>query len=404
MSAPGKRILQAVMRLILACALLIPITGCWDRVEVNDLALVMAAGIDTKTDRTIELSIQVYVPRAAATGGMGGTSNQVSKGGQTLVHSATGTTISDAMSKLQSRLPRRIFWGHNEVFIFGEAEAKKGIRSHIDFITREPQVRGNAYLFVSKQKAKDILALLPPLERDSAEVLKEMVRSDIGINVNTSKILEMMTGDAKAAAIPYIEILPPQANEQQNTTNPYITGTAVFKRDKMIGRIDDKVTRGVLWFRDELKRAIVTLIPQGEREEISMNLLRAQSKLIPSIKNGRWIITVKAKTEDDIIENGTHLDVSSPEVIDKLEKALTDDVKRKMNAALNQLQKKMNADIIGFAEAFHRKYPQQWKKAKNRWDEIFPHVEVQMDVNAAVRRPGKRTAPAGLTEDEVKKE
>ena len=73
------------------------------------------------------------------------------------MRSHKGTNVSDAMSKLQGGLPRKIFWGQCKVFVFGEKLAKKGIQKEIDFILRHPQARERAYLFVSEGKAKSVL-------------------------------------------------------------------------------------------------------------------------------------------------------------------------------------------------------------------------------------------------------
>ena len=47
------------------------LSGCWDRSEVNQLAMVTAIGIDQKEEHRIELSVQVIVPRAIMGGGGG---------------------------------------------------------------------------------------------------------------------------------------------------------------------------------------------------------------------------------------------------------------------------------------------------------------------------------------------
>ncbi|WP_314003273.1 hypothetical protein [uncultured Paenibacillus sp.] len=63
------------IKLILALVLLMfLLTGCWDRTEINDLALITAAGIDKKDEKTIELSVLVFAPKGAAGGqsGLGG--------------------------------------------------------------------------------------------------------------------------------------------------------------------------------------------------------------------------------------------------------------------------------------------------------------------------------------------
>ena len=62
----------------------------------------------------------------------------------------------------------------------------------------------------------------------------------------------------------------------------------------------------------------------------------------------------------------------------------------------------MKADIVGFAEEFYRKYPKQWKKIENRWDELFSEVEVNINVEAHIRRQGYITKPGACQREEVK--
>ncbi|MBI0581178.1 Ger(x)C family spore germination protein [Neobacillus cucumis] len=363
------------------------LTACWDREEVNDLALVTAAGIDKKANNKIELTVLVFIPK----GGGGQQSMEISSSGNSsnvLVRSAEGTTIADAMSKLQEKLPRTIFWGHSEVFIFNEALAKDGIRDHIDFIMRHPQLRERGQIFVSKQKAKDILELMPPLERDLSEVLNQLVQHEVGMNVTTKKLAQMLIGDSGDCALPWIKILPPEKGKKQEQTIAYITGTAIFKKDKMVGVIDSSVTRGVLWLRDEIRLAIVTIKPPHTEGYISVNLTQASSKLLPKIEDGKWKITLQSESNSDIVQNTTKLDVSNPEVGKMIEKQVNKAIESRIRLALKLVQKDMKADVFGFSEAFHRKYPDRWNKEENHWDEIFPNVEVLIKTKSKIRRQG----------------
>ena len=180
------------------------LSGCWDRVEINDLAIVTAAAIDETDDNQIELSLQVFIPKALGSGGGQGGGGGGGGGPVTLVRSHKGINMSDAMSKLQSGIPRKIFWGQCKVFIFGEKLAKKGIQKEIDFILRHPQTRERSYLFVSEGKAKSVLEFQPTLERYSAESIRELSALHIGMQVTTQDIDEMLIGDAQAAAIPIV--------------------------------------------------------------------------------------------------------------------------------------------------------------------------------------------------------
>ncbi|WP_035424120.1 Ger(x)C family spore germination protein, partial [Bacillus sp. UNC438CL73TsuS30] len=383
---PQQIIKKSALALLFIFAVLF-LTACWDREEVNDLALVTAAGIDKKANNKIELTVLVFIPK----GGGGQQSMEISSSGNSsnvLVRSAEGTTIADAMSKLQEKLPRTIFWGHSEVFIFNEALAKDGIRDHVDFIMRHPQLRERGQIFVSKQKAKDILELMPPLERDLSEVLNELVQHKVGMDVTTKILAQMLISDSGDCALPWIKILPPEQGKKQEQTIAYITGTAIFKKDKMVGVIDSSVTRGVLWLRDEIRLAIVTIKPPHTEGYISVNLTQASSKLLPKIENGKWKITLQAESNSDIVQNTTKLDVSNPEVEKMVEKQVNKAIESRMRLALKLVQKGMKADVFGFAEAFHRRYPERWNKEKNHWDKIFPNVEVSFQIKSKIRRQG----------------
>lgn len=373
--------------------------------EVNDLALIMATAIDKKDDKTIELSVQVFIPRASGGGAnmTGGSSGGSGAAQQTLVISEEGTTIADAMTRLQEKLARRIFWGHAEVFIIGEKLAKEGIRDHVDFIMRDPEPRERADIFVSNGTAKAVLELLPLLERSSSEVLREMAKTRIGMKTTIKDLAEMLAGDTGAAALPWVEILPPKPNKKANQTIPYIFGTAVFKKDKMVGKIDDRVTRGLLWVRNEIKLAIVTVSPKEAAGQVSSRLLHSHTKLIPEIKDNKWSMTVKIETEDDVLQNTTNLSLSNPKYVNLIEKYLQEDIERRAKLAIAKGQKEFHTDIFGFADAFHQKFPKQWKTAKDRWDEIFPEIEVNVDAKAKIVRSGMTSEEAVRPKKEVRK-
>lgn len=50
---------RTLIMLLLSSVLL---TGCWDRTEINDLAIVLATGVDYK-DGQAQLTAQIFIPR-----------------------------------------------------------------------------------------------------------------------------------------------------------------------------------------------------------------------------------------------------------------------------------------------------------------------------------------------------
>ncbi|MGP0690229.1 Ger(x)C family spore germination protein [Priestia aryabhattai] len=376
------------------------LTGCWDRREVNDTALVLGAAIDKGKGKQIKLTVQVLIPQAASSqqqgGGGAGPSSQV------LMRSAVGENMADAMSKLQVELPRKIFWGHCKTYIIGEKLARKGgLHEQIDFLLRHPEPREHAYLFVSKGKAADILEFKPTLELYAGEGLRKLSKMHIFVSTTIKDFEQMVTGDAGGALLPVINMVPFIHGNKEETV-PSITGTAIFKRDKMVGQIDFKVTRGLLWLRNEVEATAVTIKPK-KGESISLDPIRETTKLIPTIKNGKWKILAKITSEGTIVQNGSNLDVMSPQITKRIEKDVEKDIKERINQSLKQVKKGMNVDAFGFADAFHRKYPKEWAKVKDHWDTVLPDVDVKVDIKTRVRRPGLSTTPAGLKEKEVEK-
>lgn len=393
--------MKSVLLLLVICGTTPFLSGCWDRIEITDLAIVTAAAIDKNDNDQIELSVQVFIPSSITSGGGQGGSSQGGSGATTMVRYEKGANISDALSKLQSKLPRKVFWGHCKVFVFGEKLAKEGIQEQLDFLLRHPQPREKANVYVSKGDAKPILDSLPPLENYSGEVLRELSDLHIGMLVTLQDLDEMLTGRPRAAAIPIVKILPPGKGQTKLQGIPYIVGTAVFKKDKMTGTMTEKETRGLLWLRDEVESYTVTFQPKGVKGKISLSPVSAKVKIIPQIINEKWKLLVKINTDGAVIQNGTNLNLSNPKSLKAAERAYQTDIEKRIEMAFLHIQHK-KADILGLGKDFYRKYPKQFNKVDNHWDEIFAKMEVEVDVAAHIRRQGYINKPAGLSEKEVK--
>ena len=65
----GPYFMKRILLLLSICVSILFLSGCWDRVEVNDLAIVTATAIDKSDDNQIELSIQIFIPKSLSSGG-----------------------------------------------------------------------------------------------------------------------------------------------------------------------------------------------------------------------------------------------------------------------------------------------------------------------------------------------
>ncbi|WP_449619913.1 hypothetical protein [Robertmurraya sp. Marseille-Q9965] len=51
--------MKKIQYILIILVIMLVLTGCWDRTEVNDLAFVTATGIDKLEDNLFQVSIQV---------------------------------------------------------------------------------------------------------------------------------------------------------------------------------------------------------------------------------------------------------------------------------------------------------------------------------------------------------
>ncbi len=340
--------------------------------------------MDANEGKKIKLTIQVLIPSAVSSGQAG----QGQGGPRVMMRSAIGEDMADAVSKLQTKLPRKIFWGHCKTYIIGEKLAKAGgLHKQIDYLLRHPEPRERAYMFISTGEASNFLEAKPQLELFVGEGLRKISEMHIGTSTTLKDFEQMLTSDAGVALLPLI-----QTTEKHTD---FLIGTAILKNDEMVTQVDTTLTRGLLWLRNKNEVTSVSVSNQNGGI-VSIDPIRQKTKLIPSITDGKWSMLVKTEFDGVIVQNGSDIDIMEPTIIKKIESNTEKEIKGLIGKTLTQVQEEMNVDAFGFADAFHRKYPKEWEKVKDGWDKILPQVEVKIDVTMHIRRPGLSTKLAGM--------
>lgn len=372
------------VRWFAAGCLLLLLPGCWNRTEVNDLMLVTGIGIDTSIKEDLTLCVQSFVPGTSH----GGQASQP----RTIVRCKEGISIADALSKLQLAYSRKLFLGHASALVISKDFAQRfGIREVSDFMVRFPEIWFRMRLAISNSSAESILRWKSPVETNGAEVLREMAKSRHMLGMDVLHYAELIKDEAQAAVLPIIDFKVD--GEMSDAKGISSVGTAVFNKDRMVGELDTELTRGLLWFRNEIREATFTITPDKGKGELSLFIIHAQLKLTPRIEDGKWKMTVKVESEDDIAQNETNLDTTDPKVIERLEREAEAVLKERLMETVVRVQKKLNTDILGYAEAFEKKYPQAWKQKKDQWGSLFRQVKTDYDVHVYILRPGEYEPP-----------
>ena len=388
-------------KLLSLCISLPLLSGCWDQVELQELAIITATAIDQLEDGRTRVSTQIFIPRSISSGETGEDPNL----GSTFVRDGVGENMAQAISQLQMHIPRKLFWEQCKVYIFGNQLAKSiGIRDAIDFLARHPSPRGNSYLFISEGEAKELLILVPPLERYSADALKKFTNTEYELTTTLRDVDMGLMGEGKSVVMPLVKRLKTQEKTRnEHQTIPIISGTAVIKEGKLIGTLNPPESYGYMWLNGSVSNSVVSITLEGFEGEISYQPTLGSVKLSPLIKGDKWIMRLRFQLEGDIVQNETKLNLLNVEVMHQMKTAFEKEIKKQLELTLNKFQKDLKCDGLRFGRKFHQKYPKEWKKVAANWDDKFSEIEVEISVDAEIRKPGYIGPPAAMPRDEVVK-
>lgn len=111
------------------------------------------------------------------------------------------------------------------------------------------------------------------------------------------------------------------------------------------------------------------------------------------IEDGRLYYRLDISTGVQLTEAVTELDLGDLENIQKIESYIAKEIEKEIKAVLRLAQFKYGADIFGYGDLVYRNHPREWEKIKDDWDEIFPTVTTEINVDVTVERLGMISQP-----------
>ncbi|MDF2960618.1 MAG: spore gernimation protein GerC [Paenibacillus sp.] len=381
--------------ILVVCTLVL--TACWDRRELNDLAIAVGIGLD-KSGSNLRVSTQIVNPsEVASKRGGGGYSTPV-----TILH-AEEPTISEAIRKLTTVSPRKIFSSHLRVLVIGEQLARQGIENVLDGLSRHHEFRSDFYLVVAKGTTADaVLQIITPIEKIPAnKMFNTLELSEKEWAPSTKMPLDNLISDlsspTKDVVLTGIRITGDQqvgiTERNVDKSNPYAnlqyTGLALFKDDKLVDWFNDEESKGYNYIVGNVRNTVGHLTcPDGGMLAVEVD--RTQSKVKGKLVRGTPQITVELSVEQNISEVQCSIDLTKLETISELEKISSATLKEIMMSAIRKAQKN-GTDIFGFGEAVEDADPRSWLKIREDWDQYFKGLKVAVKVDVQIRRLGTTT-------------
>lgn len=383
-----KRFLPFLLILLVSIIL----TGCWDLKDINRRVMVVALGLDlaerTETENyeyisMVKLTAQVAIPEKLS----GGAGQPLTTGAEAVWNvSAIGRNVSMCYVNLQQRLQNELFLGHTRVLVISEDLAREGLSRYMNFFRNNPEFRRLSYLLISENKAEDLLNTFPKTANLQAIYLMNLIEDEIQRQTMPDlPFIEIAIRDVTSGVDPIAVLI---SSDKETGIIKY-SGLAVFRGDRMVGKLDVEETWSYLQLA-EGKLSGLQVVRDVESEigrlSIVFKDLKRKMRLVLTEK-GNFKFECKLSFEGIIFSQEVPAVYTKEIYLDQLENRVSTEVKREIETVFYKVQQKYNADIFGFGELVKTYMPEEWKRIED-WHEEFKKVELELDVETIIRSSG----------------
>jgi spore germination protein KC len=388
---------KSITVLVIIIMIINILTGCWSKKELNEIAIASAIGID-KSEGQYLVTAQLMNPGEIAGQNATGARSPI------LTFRTSGKTVFEALRRLTTESPRRIYLAHIRVVIFGEELAKEGIANVLDFLARDPEFRADFYTLVAKDtKAEEVLSILTILEKIPANKIYSALETSERSWAATHAVQldELINNIVSQGTNPVITGVLLRGNSDvgknmENVRNAKIPALlkignlAAFKDDKLVGWLTEEESIGYNAMMGNIKNSVAT-IPWPEGGLLAIEVTKTSSKIKSNFENGRPKIEVNYEVEANIGEVQCDVDLTKNENISQIEAVFESFAERRIRKTIERAQQDLKSDILGFGEVIHRQNPKAWKNLKKNWNEEFVKLSVEILVKSRIRRLGTIT-------------
>lgn len=354
------------------------LSGCISTVELRDRAIVECLGIDFSDDYYF-ITLQVYNNNTAD----GGTENKQSNN---KILTSNGRTLSDTIYNAANLCGKYIFLGNCKSIIIGKDAAQQKIFDIVSFFNSNYQTRIKTKLLVCDNSAKDFVS----------------AKSESGNLINPQEVVDMAKLSEKMGLIGGSDILTVVSSMNNDINNGFllgyisyaeknddiksqIIGNALFNNENFVGIIDETQARGSHWINSKIPWTIITAKKENG-EDISIIAKNASSKIKCKVEQNQLKVNIKIKFDANLSELTELTASSNKEELDIIEQICENQVKKEVEAAIEECVFKKGCDVFNFNEYASLRYVNFVTSNTENWNEIMKNSVFNVAVECKLER------------------
>lgn len=298
-----------------------------------------------------------------------------------LIYSSTGRSLAEINRNLQNKMDKKLIIGTEEVFMFSSKLAESGIHATIDNALKRPTVQDMTKIVICEGEPKEIFS--HEIEGYSTSIdyiggLLENVTLDnfYSDNFKLIDVLVRLDVEGKSIVLPYIKL---------SEEGIIVSGTAVFKGEKMITNLNLEDSRFLNIIRENNSKGSMT-IDYGNNKYIDYYIIMKR-KIECKKEDDDYKFTINLDGICEIVTNTTDYRIFENTDFEKL---LTEDLANKITEEckkiLEETVRKYEVDCLGLGNYAAAKYG---RRTNTDWDKVVSEAEIEIKVNLSIDKNGR---------------
>lgn len=370
------------------------LTGCWDRVEIDQRGFVVGVAVDKPEEGSKNIykgTYQMIVPGGLKVSSANSSSNNNNPhAGQAYFNiSMTENSMPSIAARIAGRTSRSPYFEHLRMIIISgdAAKQKASLPDILDFYLRNSEMRRSVQILIADGKASDILGIFPNNESTPVSYISSIAKN----NQKTNYMLqESRIGDVHEFLIKHESFVIQKIKKEDGGVT--LNGSAIFdgKTKQLLGFLNGEETQGLNFITKRIKGGIVESKVEGQ--VVGLKVERSNRKIYVQQTNPEHLnFTIKIIVEGTLDKSIANIDPSEGKTVDALEKSLEDTITSTTHKVIKKLQQTYKKDALGLGAYLYENHNKMWKPLADNWEDganLFSQAGIEVQVEVIVRRVG----------------
>lgn len=397
------KVLKTLFILVIIIIFILAFSNSYNALSIENLAYVLAIGIDTSSDNKLKVSFQFSTASPASESGS-------SEKASTFVNTVTASSLSNAINLVNGYLGKQINLSHCKVIIFSEKIALQGISDEIYTLINDTQIRPSANIVISKCDAKYYIEQTKPELENLISKYYEVFASSskyTGYMPNTT-IGKFFDSLICTSCEPYAilggvnegnpnnkGIVDSQKDYEIKANQSSISGengaenigVAVFKEDKLVGELNALETICLLNVTNNLDQFLVSVPdPANNNHYIDIYLTPLSNADIKvNTNSGSPYIKVNCRFSGRIYSMSENSKYLSPEALDAISNSCSSYLESIFTDYLYRTSKDLQSDISGFGKYALKNFFTTKESTNYDWRKSYKDAFFDVKIDTSIK-------------------